>query len=438
MKKPLIAGVIAFLLAASAAATRADTVTVVTSFPKELSAAYKKAYEQRHPGTTVEILSMSTEAAISHVEGTRPGERPDVFWASAPHAFQAMAREGLLAKAPEVKNPAVPPSIGKYPMNDPAGFYFGQALSGYGIMWNKRYFESRRLPAPQQWQDLTKEMYFGHVAMSAPSRSATTHLTVETILQGEGWLRGWTQVLQIAGNCKTITERSFDVPEGVGAGTFGAGLVIDFFGLASKYTGKPVDFIYPAMTAVVPASIALVNGGRNAEGGKRFMAFALSRHGQEILLEPKISRIPVLPYGDLLDSVPGTYPNIFGIVRRVKVTFDPNLAESRRLVVSGLFDRTIGALLPELQAATAAIHDAERVLGERNHERARALLARARAHAYTPVLEEPKAGAGNSLKSSADAAEKLVAASGPKWQEEARLNYRKAQQLASEAAAMLR
>ena len=35
----------------------------------------------------------------------------------------------------------------------------------------------------------------------APSRSGTTHLTFETILQGEGWDKGWNQILQIAGNC---------------------------------------------------------------------------------------------------------------------------------------------------------------------------------------------------------------------------------------------
>ena len=39
-----------------------------------------------------------------------------------------------------------------------------------------------------QWNtqsDLFKPAYFSHVAISAPSRSGTTHLTVEAILQGE-------------------------------------------------------------------------------------------------------------------------------------------------------------------------------------------------------------------------------------------------------------
>lgn len=70
--------------------------------------------------------------------------------------------------------------------------------------------------------------------MSAPSRSGTTHLTVEAILQGKGWQEGWATLKSISGNFKTVTERSFGVPDGVNSGSFGLGIVIDFFGLSSK------------------------------------------------------------------------------------------------------------------------------------------------------------------------------------------------------------
>ena len=373
-----------------AASAQASTVTIVTSFPKELTDAYKKAFERRHPDTSVEFLGKSGMAAMHFVRESQHGQRPDVIWASAPDAFEAMAREGLLEKAPEARNPAIPPRIGRYPMNDPGGLYYGQALSGYGIMWNKAYLQSHKLPVPVQWSDLASAAWFGHVAMSSPARSGTTHLTVETILQGEGWARGWSLLLQIAGNCVAITERSVDVPEGVAKGRFGAGLVIDFFGLAAKYSGAQVDFIYPDVTAVVPASIALIEGAKNSEAGRRFMAFALSRAGQELLLEPKISRIPAMQRGDFFDSVPGTYPNIFGVALRAKVTFNSKLAQERLDAVSPLFEHTITALLPELQAATNAIHAAAQKPALKQNAQAAALLARARALAYTPLVNEQR------------------------------------------------
>ena len=58
--------------------------------------------------------------------------------------------------------------------------------------------------------------------MTSPSRSGTMHLTVETILQGEGWDKGWSQILQMAGNSAQVTERSFGVPDGINNGQFGA------------------------------------------------------------------------------------------------------------------------------------------------------------------------------------------------------------------------
>ena len=93
----LTAVLLAFGLAAAPALAQ-QTVTVVTSFPKELTEAYKKAFEAKHPGTRVEILNKNTTAGIAFVRETAAGSRPDVFWASAPDAFEVLAKDGLLTK----------------------------------------------------------------------------------------------------------------------------------------------------------------------------------------------------------------------------------------------------------------------------------------------------------------------------------------------------
>ena len=228
-------------LLSAALAAQAGTVTVLTSFPKELTTAYQKAFEAKNPGIKIEILNKNTVAGIAYVRELPAGQRPDIMWASAPDAFEVLARNKLLQAAPETRNPAAPAKIGNYPLNDPDGLYYGQALAGYGIMWNTRYLSANKLPAPKEWKDLTTPEYFGHVAISSPSRSGT--MTVETILQGEGWDKGWTQLLEMMGNAAAVTDRSFAVPDGVNNGQYGVGIVIDFFGLAGKYSGFPVDFV---------------------------------------------------------------------------------------------------------------------------------------------------------------------------------------------------
>ena len=411
-------------------------VTVITSFPKELTAAYQQAFEKRNPGVKVEILNKGTSAGVAYVREGRPGERPDVFWASAPDAFEVLAKDKLLVKYdPGIKG--IPEKIGNYPVNDPQGFYRGQALAGYGIMWNTRYLKANKLPEPREWADLIRPAYFGHLAISSPSRSGTTHLTVETILQGEGWEKGWAQILLISGNSAAITERSFGVPDGVSNGQFGIGLVIDFFGLAAKNSGFPVEFVYPSATSIVPANIGLINGAKNPDTGRRFIQFTLSPEGQELLLDKKISRLPVLP--ETYAKAPAGYPNPYTGKIRAKVNFDSDLAEARYFLVSSLFDHSITFRHKELAAATRAIHEAAAKVAAKPVPQAQKLLAEARDLAFRPLVDETRSrdkallDMFRQMKRDADASKKMTALE-EHWGNDAKKNYARAVELSRGAA----
>ena len=437
MKKKIKPLLTAMLLLASAPAL-AGTVTVITSFPKELTQAYKSAFEKANPDIKLEILNKNTVSGIAYVRETEAGKRPEVFWASAPDAFEVLAQANLLEKASDIANPDVPAKIGSFPINDPGGFFMGQALAGYGIMYNTRLIKAKKLDAPASWTDLLEPAWFGNVGITSPSRSGTMHLTVETILQGEGWDKGWNTLIRMAGNSAAITDRSFGVPDGVNNGQFGAGPVIDFFGLSSKYSKFPVEFVYPEETAIVPANIALIAGAKNTAEGKKFIAYTLSKEGQELLLKPEISRLPVLPYAKL-SNIPEGYPDPDEIAKRSKVQFDVDLSQSRYYIVQSLFDQTITFRHADLQRASKAIYDAEAKLGAKPSDKASAALAEAKKLAWTPLLdaEHTKSAellaifAGN--KKDADVSQKLSKIQG-EWNSQAKANYEKAQALAQEAA----
>ena len=426
--------------AALASSAFAGTVTVITSFPKELTGIYKAAFEKAYPSIKLEILNKSTTQGIAYLRELPVGQRPEIFWASAPDAFEVLAGQNLLENIADQANKQVPAKVGSYPVNNPQGLYLGQALAGYGLMWNKRYLAANKVPAPAQWADLMKPVYFNHAAMSSPSRSGTTHLTVETLLQGEGWDKGWSQLLQIAGNSAAITERSFGVPDGVNNGQFGIGLVIDFFGLASKFTGFPVDFIYPDVTAIVPANIGLVKGSKNADEARQFIRYSVSLEGQLLLLDPKISRLPVLPASMMGGKVPAGYPDPFELAKRAKVNFDSDLSESRYNVVSSLFDQTITYRHKELRAATKAIHEAAAALQKKPTPEGLALLKQARDLAFTPAVGAGLAGDKSFLalftanKKDASANKELTGLE-DRWNAKAKDNYARAEAMAKQAGA---
>lgn len=435
---PLFSRLAAAALLAVGVSAQAGTVTVITSFPKELTGAYKTAFEKAHPDIKLEILNKNTVAGIAYVRETAPGKRPEVFWASAPDAFEVLAQNKLLQKIDDIANPDVPSTIGSFPVNNPEGLFLGQALAGYGIMYNTRVIKAKKLPEPKTWADLLEPVWFGNVGLTSPSRSGTTHLTVETILQGEGWDKGWNTMLRMSGNAAAMTDRSFGVPDGINNGQFAAGPVIDFFGLSSKYSKFPVEFVYPEETSIVPANIGLIEGASNTEEGKKFIAYALSKEGQELLLKSDISRLPVLPY-DKIDNVPEGYPNPQEIAARSKVQFDVDLSKSRYFIVQSLFDQTITFRLDDLRAATKAIHDAEAKLSKAPNDKGKELLEEAKKLAFSPVISAEQA-ADKALQELFAAAKKDSAVNQQlsklqgEWNTQAKANYDKALELAKQAA----
>lgn len=384
----LAVALVASTLASNAVFAQAPSgkVVVVTSFSKDLTDPFKKAFEKTVPGVTLDVQNRNTTAGVKYLEETKAKPLADLFWASAPDAFEVLKAKGLLQ--PFKPNAAgIPEKIGAYPVNDPSGHYFGFAASGYGIMWNTRYAQANKLPAPREWSDLARPEFFDHVAIAAPSRSGTTHLTIETILQGEGWEQGWRTLKAMAGNMRQVTDRSFGVPDGVNSGQFGYGVVIDFFAFAAEAAGFPVRFVYPTVTTIVPANVGIVANAPNAEAAKAFVNFLLSEPGQELLLDAKVRRLPVNPA--VYAKAPPDYPNPFtNPSLGAKVKFDSAKSSKRTVLVSSLFDQVITFELEGLKAATMAVHAAEAALARKEDAQARALVKEARdLIAAVPVSE---------------------------------------------------
>ena len=328
-------------------------LSIVTPFGAETTRTFKQAFENKYPNITVKIIKEKTNASVKFIEKTRNANTTDIFWASSPDAFKGLKDKGLLL-AYTKKMVGIPNKIGQLTINDPTGFYKGFALSGYGIMENDYYTKTVGLPAAREWEDLKKNIYKDHIGMSSASRSGTTHIIVEILLQAKGWEEGWLLWKEIAANLKLVTARSADVPAGVNKGLFGLGLLIDYYALSYKALGFPISFTYPSFTALVPANIAIIADAPNIPAAKLFINFVLSNTGQKILLKEKISRLPVRPsaYVDTDRNFPNPFINK---AMGRKVHLNIGLSENRYNVINSLFDVMITYNLDELKAAVRAI-----------------------------------------------------------------------------------
>lgn len=387
MRTQLYSSIAAIALLATGAAADGK-ITVITSFPESMTGPIESAFEAANPQYDLEVLNKKTSAGVKYLQETTGSNTSDIFWASAPDAFEVLKSNNLLAKV-TIKSEGIPEKIGAYPLNDPDGFYFGFAGAGYGIMWNERYLKANGLEPATQWDDLTKAEYHGHVGMSAPSRSGTTHLTVETLLQGEGWDAGWAKWKRIAGNFRTVTERSFGVPDGVNTGNFGLGIVIDFFGFSSKASGFPVDFAYPTVTALVPANVGVVKDAPNAAGAIAFIEYLLTPEGQSVLLDPAIMRLPINPatYANAPEGFPNPFENSsIGAA----VEFDVAKSGARYNLVNSMFDVMITYRLDDLRNAVGAIQKAEARHADGDNAAAKDLIKQAWALIDASPIDEAK------------------------------------------------
>jgi len=257
------------------------------------------------------------------------------------------------------------------------------------------------------------------------------------ILQAYGWDKGWALLLNSGGNMGAITERSFGVPEAVISGQYGIGVVIDFFGLSAIASGQPVDFVYPSLTSVVPASVGIVKGAPNMDNAKAFVNYLLSEPGQMVLFSPEIGRLPVVP--ELYAKGPKDYPDPFK-QKLGGVDFNNKLSSGRRDVVNSLYDHIITFRHRELRDAWGAIYRAEDSVAKSKSAdvaQARSLLADARKAASQVPIDAKKASdkeVAGAFKSKSG----LKAQLETEWENVARANYAKAMELANKAAALAR
>ncbi|KKB83642.1 hypothetical protein VW29_14280 [Devosia limi DSM 17137] len=316
----------------------ADEIVVVTSFPPSFFEPFKSAFEAQSPGSNVSFVQRNTNSAVRFIL-ERTDVPADVFWASAVDAFEVLRSNGLLRADTPIAADA-PAAVSGFPVNGPDGHYSGFALAGYGFVYNPEYLAAHNLPVPVNWSDLTLPAYSGHIGISSPSRSGTTHLVIEAILQKYGWDEGWALLSRLGGNLSTITARSFGVASGVAQGRFGIGITVDFLATAPDYVPGTTTFAMPPETLFVPASIAVLTRSENPALAEKFVAFVLSEPGQALLLDPAINRIPVSSRH--AEAALARYPGLLGQPGLLGTSpFDAGLSARRYELVNILFDEFI-------------------------------------------------------------------------------------------------
>jgi iron(III) transport system substrate-binding protein len=136
---------------------------------------------------------------------------------------------------------------------------------------------------PKSWTDLANPMYKGKLSAARPDKSGSAYIQLATILQIYGEDKGWELYTKILDNA-VLSNSSGAVPKFVNDGEAAVGLSNEDTLLKFKLGGGPVELLYPADGTSASADVmALTATPANADGGKAYINFMLSKEAQEIL-----------------------------------------------------------------------------------------------------------------------------------------------------------
>lgn len=265
---------------------------------KEYERAFNDYYYNLHDvNVTIDWIDVGgTSDIIAYVDAefdkTPTGIGIDIWWGGGVDPFIDQKEKGHLLgfEVDEAILDLIPTNISGIPLYDTEDYtWYGTALSGFGIVYNKVVLTAEGLPEPETWEDLTDPDLRKWVGSADPRHSGSTHMCYEIILQAYGWEEGLEIATLLGANVKSWPESSSAIPKSVAAGDIAYGLAIDFYAWAQidKVGADKIGYVMPEnLTVINPDSIAILKGAPNATLAGEFVEFTLSEAGQKLWMLP--------------------------------------------------------------------------------------------------------------------------------------------------------
>lgn len=379
------------------------TLKIISPHPEsvrnEFTAAFKAWYLQKfNEAVDVKWSDFGgTSGAVKYIESqfttNSSGIGLDIMYGGGVDPFIKLASDGYLAsyKVPDPILSQIPKDFAGVPMYDPNYLWYGAALSGFGIVYNKPILQKLSLPEPKTWTDLTTPAAEGWVSAADTRQSGSTHMVYEIILQGYGWNKGWQVITQMGANTKSFPTSSTTVPPTVSKGDAAYGLAIDYYAWdeIAKNGADKIGYVMPeGLTVVNPDSIAILKGAPNMDLAQKFEEFVLSDQGQRLWMlragaeggpqKDTLGRMSILPtLYDKLGSASVVPINPFNL--KTTLQYDANTGSAHYAVLNDMIGSMIIDQHDSLVAAWDKIIAATKTQGVSNAtlEAARATLGAA-------------------------------------------------------------
>lgn len=280
------------LLGLSCAQSPKETVVVYSPHGKEMLGYFEQAFEKENPTIDVRWLDMGAQTAFDRLRTEKSNPQASLWWGGPSDLFEQAENLELLAPYKPSWHDKVD---ARY--HSPNDCWYASFLTPECIMFNSELLTKDT--APQDWDELLSEQWKGKIVIRDPVQSGTMRTIFSSLIAKElartGSLdSGFHYLERLHRNTKSYAADPSQLYLKLSRGEALVTLwnLTDAL-LQARQNQFPFGFIVPKNgTVVAVEGIALVKGGKNLEGAKKFYEFVTSKESLNEQAE-KFYRLPV-------------------------------------------------------------------------------------------------------------------------------------------------
>jgi iron(III) transport system substrate-binding protein len=286
---PLVVG--GLLLCAIPMAAIAQEVTVLCNFEVDWCEALKTTYEKT-TGQKAVFIRRTDGESLAQIRAEKANPRADVYHAAESASAKALAAEGLL-EAYKSPNVAQLHDWAQRIAEESRYFQTPIYTGVLGFGYNTELLAKNKMPEPKCWRDLANPAYKNEIQMANPGTSGTAFNMVSTILQLMGEDEGFKFLAAMNKNVNQYTRSGTAGIRAAAKGETTIGIAFLHDSIAQAVQGYPIKTVAPCEgTGYEIISSAIIKGGPNPEGAKKWMDFVLSPAGQNVAITVGKFQIP--------------------------------------------------------------------------------------------------------------------------------------------------
>jgi len=267
----------------TAAAVRAETLTVYTAVEAEDLKKYAARFNEAYPDIEIKWVRDSTGIVTAKLLAEKNNPKADVVWGLAATSLMLLGSEGML-------EPYAPAGLDKLDSkfrdsaNPPS--WTGMDAWVAAICYNTVEAGKNNVPKPTSWKDLLKPEYKGHVIMPNPNSSGTGFLDVSSWLQMFGEDGGWKFMDGLHQNISRYTHSGSKPCKLAASGETTIGISFAFRGAKSKNKGAPIDIIMPSEgIGWDMEATSIMKGTKKLDAAKKLVDWSVTRKANEMYNE---------------------------------------------------------------------------------------------------------------------------------------------------------